>query len=312
MTGDYDREIRDLDHRVDSLESDLQSLSDKFGYTGHLDDELRDIRSDISSAESKIEELDGDLQDHIRETGRAVKRLIGQVQLLEGHLQASGGARLADLDAFTAEQRKLAAAVERGRHARSVLLTAYERTMHQKRVQRFETGVAQHREHRAKVIAVVGKLAGPGGSRGREQAVSELGKLVTQERRLRQELDQQSGHAEEADNALAADAKARAEKQGVIAAGEKAEKKLVLALRSRLADAVSARFLMPSWFVTVLGSVPPAAGTQKWLDTATHVLLYRLTYNITDPVVALGDKPADRAGRRAEWYGQLAEDLRRW
>ncbi|WP_406500207.1 hypothetical protein OG936_37640 [Streptomyces sp. NBC_00846] len=312
MTGDYDREIRDLDNRVDSLESDLQSLSDKFGYTGHLDDELRDIRNDISSADSKIEELDDDLQDHIGKTGRAVKRLIGQVQLLEGHLLASGGAQLADLDTFTAEQRQQAAAIERGRHARSVLLTAHERNMHQQRVRRFETSATQHREHQATVIATAGKLTGTAGSRDREQAVTELEKLVTQERRLRQELDQQADRAEEADNALAADAKARAEKQGVIAAGEKAEKKLVLALRSRLSDAVSARFLMPSWFVTVLGSVPPAVGTQKWLDTATHVLLYRLTYNITDPVVALGDKPADRAGRRAEWYGQLAKDLRRW
>ncbi|MFE3907350.1 hypothetical protein ACFXPY_45840 [Streptomyces sp. NPDC059153] len=99
----------------------------------------------------------------------------------------------------------------------------------------------------------------------------------------------------------------------MVAAGEKAEqKKLVLALRSRLADAVNVRLLSPSWFVTVLGSLPPAAGTQKWLDTATQVLLYRFTHAITDSVVALGDTPADRAGRRAEWYEQLAKVLRRW
>ncbi|WP_431040459.1 hypothetical protein ACQUSR_00105 [Streptomyces sp. P1-3] len=308
MTGEYDRQIRDLDDRIDSLESDLQRLSGRFGYTDDLDYELRDIRSDISSAESKIEELDRDLHDHIGETDRGVKRLIGQVQLLEGHLLASGGAQLADLDTFTDEQRKLARAIDRGREASSVLLSAHERSMHQQRVQRFEATVTQHRQHQTKVIAAVGKLTGTSGERA--GAVTELGEALTQEQRLRQELDRQADHREKADNALAADAKARAEKQGLIAAGEKAEQKLLLALRSRVADAISARALMPAWFVTVLGATPPAAGTQKWLETATQVMLYRLTYGITDPVVALGHKPA--GGRRAEWYEQMAKDLRHW
>ncbi|MBH1937838.1 hypothetical protein I5Q34_26810 [Streptomyces sp. AV19] len=84
-----------------------------------------------------------------------------------------------------------------------------------------------------------------------------------------------------------------------------------MALRSRLADAISDRAVLPAWFVTVLGSAPPATRTQEWLETATQVLLYRLTHSVTDAVVALGDKPAGGA-RRAEWYEQLAKDLRRW
>ena len=129
---------------------------------------------------------------------------------------------------------------------------------------------------------------------------------------MRQNLDRQAGHVEESDNALAADAKTRAEKLDVIAAGEKAGRKLLWALRSRLADAISARALLPSWFVTVLGSTSPATKTLKWLDTATQLLLYRLIYRVTDSVVALGDKPENRTGRRAEWYEQLAKDLRHW
>ncbi|WP_246144828.1 hypothetical protein [Actinacidiphila oryziradicis] len=179
-------------------------------------------------------------------------------------------------------------------------------------MQWLEATVAQHREHRTRVIAAVGKLTSTIASRGRAQAVTELGEALTQERRLRQDLDRQADHVEEADNALAADAKARAEKQGVIAAGEKAGKKLTLALRSRLADAISARTLLPSWFVTVLGAAPPAPRTQQGMDTATQVLLYRVTYDVTDSVVALGDKPVGRTGRRAEWYAQLSKDLRHW
>ncbi|QDO04966.1 hypothetical protein FNV62_52840 [Streptomyces sp. RLB3-17] len=85
-----------------------------------------------------------------------------------------------------------------------------------------------------------------------------------------------------------------------------------MGLRSRLADAVRERALLPAWFVTVLGSAPPARSTQKWLETATEVLLYRLTYDITDQVVALGERPSDTAQRRRAWYEKLRKDLQRW
>ncbi|TLS45809.1 hypothetical protein FE633_12750 [Streptomyces montanus] len=97
-----------------------------------------------------------------------------------------------------------------------------------------------------------------------------------------------------------------------MSAGTKAERQLTTALSNRLADAVSARAVLPTWFVTVLGSAPPASGTQKWLETATQVLLYRLTYNVTDQVVALGSKPSDADRHRREWYDRLIKDLRRW
>lgn len=97
-----------------------------------------------------------------------------------------------------------------------------------------------------------------------------------------------------------------------MAAGDRAEKRLTLALRSRLADAVRSRSLLPAWFVTVLGAAPPARGTDAWLETATRVLLYRLTYDITDQVVALGSAPSEADRHRSSWYEQLRKDLRRW
>ncbi|MFH8894487.1 hypothetical protein [Streptomyces sp. NPDC017949] len=312
MTGDYDHQIRDLDHRIDSLEGDLRSVRGQFGDTEDLDYELRDIRSDVSSAESKLEELETELNEHVGDTDRAMKRLVGQVRLLEGQLLAAGRTQCADLDSFTAEQRKMARTVTLGWDARTVLLSDYEQSAHRQRVQRFGASTVQHQEHRAEVIAAVGKLVSNGTARERAAAVTELGQVLGQERRLSQDLERQAGPAADARRALAADAKVRAEKQGVIASGEKAEQKLTLALRSRLTDMVSARALPPVWFATVLGSVPPAARTQKWVETATGVLLYRLVYGVTDAVVALGDKPAGRTGRRAEWHKQLAQDLRYW
>ncbi|GAA2718451.1 MULTISPECIES: hypothetical protein [Streptomyces] len=312
MTGEYDHQIRDLDSRIDALESDLRSLSGKFGYTEDLGYELRNIRDDIAGTEGKLDELDTDLRDHITDTNRALQRLIGQVRLLEGQLLASGGAQLADLDTVTQEQRRLARAVARGREASSVLLTPHERSAHQQRIQRFESTVEHHRQHRTAVISTVGKLTRTTAPGDREKAAAELAQALATEQHLRQTLDHQADLLKAADTALAADAQARAEKHGVIEAGKKAEQKLILALRSRLADAISQRKLLPTWFVTVLGSAPPAARTQQWLETATQVLLYRLTYDISDQVVALGDKPVGRGGPRTEWYKQLATDLRRW
>ncbi|MEU1555603.1 hypothetical protein ABZ517_23195 [Streptomyces scabiei] len=79
----------------------------------------------------------------------------------------------------------------------------------------------------------------------------------------------------------------------------------------RLADAIRDRALLPMWFVTVLGPVPPAHKTQEWMDLATQVLAYRVTYGITDQAVALGPAPNEYVPRRTE-YGELTKDLRRW
>ncbi|MBC2908381.1 hypothetical protein, partial [Streptomyces cupreus] len=72
------------------------------------------------------------------------------------------------------------------------------------------------------------------------------------------------------------------------------------------------RSLLPAWFVTVLRAAPPANGTEQWLETATGVLLYRLTYDVTDQVVALGPQPPESDRYRRSWYDQLRKDLRRW
>ncbi|MEU9321436.1 hypothetical protein [Streptomyces sp. NPDC048295] len=68
--------------------------------------------------------------------------------------------------------------------------------------------------------------------------------------------------------------------------------RLTLALCSKLADAVSNRLLLPAWFATVLGpAAPPAQATERWLECAIRVLLYRLTCRVTDRVLALGEPP---------------------
>ncbi|MFB6992846.1 hypothetical protein ACFCX5_44260, partial [Streptomyces sp. NPDC056304] len=112
--------------------------------------------------------------------------------------------------------------------------------------------------------------------------------------------------------ALAADRAAAADKQPAIAAGQRAEQRLTLALRSKLADAISNRLLLPAWFATVLGPAPPTRDTDRWLECATRDLLYRLTYRVTDQVLALGTRPEPEDEHRHEWWEELRTGLRPW
>ncbi|OWA15311.1 hypothetical protein B9W61_34260 [Streptomyces sp. CS057] len=83
-------------------------------------------------------------------------------------------------------------------------------------------------------------------------------------------------------------------------------------LRSKLADAISNRLLLPAWFATVLGPAPPARETEGWLECATRVLLYRLTYRVDDQVLALGPSPDPEDEHRHTWWEELRTEPRPW
>lgn len=315
-----DGRVHDLDRRVDDVESELQQLKDRFGYTEDLDHELRRIRSSVSERESEIErvddrvdELEDDLGGRVGAAEQGVKRLIQQVRLLEGQVIASGAAPAADLDTFTTDQCALARTMQAGWNAADALLSDHTRTTHQARVDHFHDTRARHREARKQVVDLAGALAGNRyGTDAHTQAATQLQAAIASEATLRANKARLAVGAREAADALAADTATRADKQPAIAAGTRAEKRLTLALRSRLADAVSNRRLLPVWFVTVLGSAPPARETDRWLECATGVLLYRLTYGIDDQVVALGPAPTAASRHRHHWYDELCKDLRGW
>ncbi len=310
---DTDRRLRDLDQRIDDLDSEHQSLKSKFGYTEDLDYELRDIRSDISECDDKIDKVEEELGDRIGDTEQAIKRLTQHVRLLDGQLKVSGGVPAADLDTYTKDQHALARTMLKGWNARSLLLGDHDSHTHQVRVRHHRETADRHRTALAAVVDAIGAVtASRYGTTGHSEAAGRLRAAIADEARLRQDLARQAPHAEASATALADDSSTRADKQPAMSAGDRAEKRLTMALRSRLADAVSSRALLPAWFVTVLGAAPPARATNQWLETATRVLLYRLTYDITDQVVALGPEPSDADRHRRSWYEQLRKDLRRW
>ncbi|WP_052411413.1 hypothetical protein [Streptomyces sp. NRRL S-118] len=57
----------------------------------------------------------------------------------------------------------------------------------------------------------------------------------------------------------------------------------------------------------------PPRRAEEWLETALDVLSYRVTYQVTDPVLALGSTPdASQTPRRAARFNELKRDLRDW
>ncbi|RLU81536.1 hypothetical protein CTZ27_32085 [Streptomyces griseocarneus] len=74
---------------------------------------------------------------------------------------------------------------------------------------------------------------------------------------------------------LIADDVARKKYAETIEAGQRADTALRIRLRSRLSAVISGKDLLPVWFVTVLGPLPPACDPHTWMDTATDVPAYR-------------------------------------
>jgi hypothetical protein len=117
--------------------------------------------------------------------------------------------------------------------------------------------------------------------------------------------------AEDAQQRLAEDDRRRIRQADVIAAGERAWEALQAALRVRVADAVGEGALLPAWFTSVLGPIPPAEDTRSWMEAATDLLAYRVTYGVDDPASALGPEPAvEASARRRAWHQQLRRRLR--
>ncbi len=311
-----ERRARDLDRRLDGLESEHTSLKSRFGYTEDLDYELRSIRDDVSACETAAQEADrrvDELDDRIDTAERAVDRLTQHVRLLEGQIMVTGKIPLADLDTFTTDQHALARTVRMGREASGTLLSTDARYLHQARVRRFDETRDAHQAARQKVVALAGALLSHRyGTQAHAQAAATLRAAIADEATRHQNLAQQIGEARRAAAALAADRTTTADKQPAIAAGERAEQRLTLALRSKLADAISNRLLLPSWFATVLGPAPPARATERWVECAVSVLLYRLTYQVEDQVLALGPRPYPADGHRHQWWERLRKELGRW
>jgi chromosome segregation ATPase len=289
-----------LRNDVDDLGLAIQDLPD----TLHsLDSSLDAVRLALRKVENRSVEVEASVQ----ELGALVKRLDARVEWLERNIRLKAAAAEAELDDVDHTEVQLAAVAEAGHVARAELLPPAGRSALEAAVDAHSTAVRAQVHHRDIALAACEVLAET--SRDDERhvsAVAEFRAAVTGLTEARQRIRDLSGPALEAASALTGDEEQQVAVADVVADGEHAWTALQSRLRTRVADAVGEGALLPAWFTSVLGPIPPAQDTRAWMDVATSLLAYRVTYGVSDPIVALGRQPSEaETARRRAWYWQL-------
>ena len=242
---------------------------------------------------------------------RAVQKLAGHTRWLETRIRLDLPLDPVDLEFIDGELTDLVDRVQESRDLHARLLTAAERAEQQKIVDDFAALEKTAMENQREAIASSRTLSTVivGGSRRQRRQASGY----RHRRRLGDTLDEQLAaerpRALRARALLAADERRQEEYRTHI--GTNAAVVIAAHLRARIDTAVRTGALFPAWFtITELGHQPPPGRAAHWRETATSILLYRITYRVDDPTVALGPPP-DRSDRhRRDWHDRLVHALR--
>jgi hypothetical protein len=297
----------DLSYTVVQLRNDVDDLGVAIGdlpeRLSALDGSLDDVRSALRQVQKRsiaVETTSNDL-------AALVKRLDARVEWLERNIRLQAATAEAHLDDVDTTEAELAQVAEAGHVARSELLPPSGRSALEAAVAAHAEAVRTQIHHRDVAIGACEVLAETARNDDRHvTAVAEFRAAVAGRDQARQRARELAGPALEAAAVLEVDEEQQLAVADVIVDGERAWSALQHRLRARVAEAVGEGALLPAWFTSVLGPIPPAEDTRAWMDVATSLLAYRVTYGVTDPVVALGRPPAEaETARRRAWYQQL-------
>ncbi|MFE9484622.1 CopG family transcriptional regulator [Streptomyces spororaveus] len=307
---------RNTDYALSNVQSKLEDVEST---VDQLDARERrhfeSLEADIQEAKETAEARSDELEESISATDTGMERLGRRVTALERHLRQAEGAVVVDLDADRGGKlRGLGLAVEEGLAAEAELLTPHQRNVihytisHHRQARQALTG------HRATVRQAAAALASTAaGDPRRKKAEEDFTTAAKAAQETQERLGNLAKNAKNAEEQRATDDARRARSAAVIEAGQRAHTQLRVRLRSRLSDALSGADLLPVWFSTALGPMAPSRDAEEWLETALDVLAYRVTYQVTDPVLALGSTPSEgSAPRRTARFNELARDLRAW
>ncbi|GAA3901453.1 hypothetical protein [Actinoplanes auranticolor] len=268
-----------------------------------------DARGDALAAEQS------DLRRHVdrklREYATRAGRLEGEIQQIEGLLRRQQGHVPVDLDSVPPELAPLVADVRAAERVRSTIMDDATRAARRQEIERFEQSERELGETRQRALGVSRSLAvrKAGGWAFRRAAAayrSERARMSEQEA----EVAAARVRRDAAERELGRDA---AQEQAYRShPGAAVADRLAAHVRDRIDAAVADYELFPPWFTTVLGHRPASTRTADWREAAVQVVLYRITHEVTDRVVALGPPPED--GHRAAQHhavqaalGQLDE-----
>ena len=320
-------EVRKLGSEVDSLGYSVSSLRDQVSEVKEsLDDlereglpqQIRVLRDDLEETTESVSRLDSQLDEQseeIDENARLLKKLAARVQWLERHVRQTSGTESVNLDDTSTDTMKLTRTVQAGRAAEAGLTPDWRRTVLQQSIERHRRAVLERTQLHQAVISACQVLASTQPQQPEHTAAAEsFRSAVPRAREASRSLPKLKADAVEAQRELANMESSREAAAPMIDAGQKANKRLQWKMRGRLTDALTSEAMLPTWFITILGPLPPAQNTEQWMSTAVEVLAYRATYGITDPVVALGAEPDQHAAstQRSTWFRELTTALRRW
>jgi chromosome segregation ATPase len=297
----------ELSYTVLQLRNDVDDLGVAIGNLPErlaaLDGSMDDVRMALRQVQNRsiaVETTSHDL-------AALVKRLDARVEWLERNIRLHAATTEVDLDDFDATEMELAQIAEAGHVARSELLPPSGRSALEAAVAAHAEAVRTQFHHRDVALSACEVLAETARNDERHvQAVAEFRTAVAGRDQARSRIRELAGPALEAAAVLKVDEQQQIAVADVLADGEHAWSALQDRLRARVAEAVGEGALLPAWFTSVLGPIPPAEDTRAWMDVATSLLAYRLTYGVTDPVMGLGRPPAEaETARRRAWYQQL-------
>ncbi|MET8149588.1 hypothetical protein ACIBSW_39305 [Actinoplanes sp. NPDC049668] len=265
------------------------------------------------AAEQRARELDAriDASDvrlgELRGARQAIARLSGEIHLIEGRLRLEHGVLPVELDEISPVLEPLVDVVREAEDIRCTILDDEIRAAHGARVTAYEELERGAEETRERALDASRALAG---GRARGRAFRRAAAAYRRERELMraqaEELRATLEGVEAARVALAEDA--RREQTYRAHRGTAVAEELAVHVQDRIDAAVQTHALFPAWFtITELGHRPPAARTLQWRMVATQVVLYRMTYRVTHPVLALGPPPED--GRHAERHAAILAAL---
>lgn len=256
------------------------------------------------------EELQERANREFARSRRAIRQLAGHTRWLETRIRLDQAIAPVDLDALDGELKDLVAHVHESRDLRARLLTPEQRAEWQQLVDDFVALEGVAAEHRRAAVESSRTLAAAlvGGGRQRRNSAG-YRRRRRQSEELAERIEATRPAAREAQAALDADERRKEEYR--THSGTKAGAAIAEHLRARIDEAVRASALFPAWFtITELGHQPPAERAAQWRETATSLLLYRITYRVTDSMVALGPPPEDGDRQRVEWHDRLTRALR--
>jgi hypothetical protein len=288
--------------------------------------EFESLRSDVDKTRRDVEEirdgLDGlsynkpwetdvqEVADGAEAAAAAVERLRRRLEWVERRLRRSEGIEPCDLDAVDEPTRELAGTALKGREAAQQMLTGYTREIHRKRLAEYQQHEDEALAQRAAVVDGARRLATTEyGTQAHTLAAEEYRAARAALHQAADAIARIERRADEARTALAHDEQIRESgAEALVSAGEEAARQLRERLRCRLYEAISAGELLPTWFTSVLGDRPGRRG-HEWVTTAVELLAYRVTYGITDPVVALDQATGAGYSERDHWRDQITKDL---